>query len=64
MYVIFLIAQVTKISKKFVYSHIQYSDKIIEAMKNPVKHGTPVNPPIWWLDSTDPETCLVDSHCF
>ena len=50
-----------EISKKFVDLHIQYSDKIIEAMKNSVKYGTPVNAPIWWLDPTDPETYLIDS---
>ncbi|XP_065224574.1 myogenesis-regulating glycosidase-like [Planococcus citri] len=51
-----------RMAKKFVDLHVQYSDKIIEAMKNSVKYGTPVNPPLWWIDPTDPETYLIDSE--
>ncbi|XP_065224576.1 myogenesis-regulating glycosidase-like [Planococcus citri] len=54
--------EVLRISKKFVDLHVQYADKIIEAMKNSVKHGTPVNAPLWWIDPTDPETYLIDSE--
>ncbi|XP_065224579.1 myogenesis-regulating glycosidase-like [Planococcus citri] len=52
----------TRMAKKFVNLHIQYADKIIETMKNSVKYGTPVNPPLWWIDPTDPETYLIDSE--
>lgn len=55
-------SEVMRISKKFVNLHVQYADKIIEAMKNSVKHGTPVNAPLWWIDPTDPETYLIDSE--
>ncbi|XP_041786572.1 myogenesis-regulating glycosidase-like [Anopheles merus] len=41
------------ISKKFAQLHETYSDYIIQRMRLAVSHGTPVNPPIWWLDPTD-----------
>ncbi|XP_035796360.1 myogenesis-regulating glycosidase-like [Anopheles albimanus] len=41
------------LAKKFTELHESYSDYIIQRMRLAVSHGTPVNPPIWWLDPTD-----------
>ncbi|XP_050498391.1 myogenesis-regulating glycosidase-like isoform X2 [Diabrotica virgifera virgifera] len=43
-----------EIVKKYVSLHEQYSDVIIKAMERSVSDGSPVNPPIWWIDPTDP----------
>ncbi|KAJ8963796.1 hypothetical protein NQ314_005377, partial [Rhamnusium bicolor] len=42
-----------EIVRKFVNLHANYSSKIVEAMNASVKNGSPVNPPIWWIDPTD-----------
>jgi len=31
-----------------------YTDTIIELMRSSVGKGTPLNPPVWWIDPTDP----------
>ncbi|XP_065224578.1 myogenesis-regulating glycosidase-like isoform X2 [Planococcus citri] len=46
--------EVIQLTHKFIDLHFKYSDKIIEAMKHAKETGTPVNPPIWWIDPTDP----------
>ncbi|KAJ8978382.1 hypothetical protein NQ317_005963 [Molorchus minor] len=43
----------TEIVRKFVKLHEDYADEIIKAMENSIENGTPVNPPIWWVDPTD-----------
>ncbi|KAJ9587298.1 hypothetical protein L9F63_019174 [Diploptera punctata] len=50
------------ICKKFTSLHYQYSDKIIQLAKNKVKDGTPINPPIWWIDPTDEDALTIDSE--
>ncbi|KAJ8922534.1 hypothetical protein NQ315_007564 [Exocentrus adspersus] len=50
------------IVKKFVDLHRNYSDEIINAMKASVENGTPVNPPIWWIDPTDPIALTKDDE--
>ncbi|XP_055607722.1 myogenesis-regulating glycosidase-like [Uranotaenia lowii] len=42
-----------EITKKFVDLHETYSDYILQRMRLAVAEGTPVNPPIWWLDPED-----------
>ncbi|XP_075235696.1 myogenesis-regulating glycosidase-like [Lycorma delicatula] len=42
------------ISKKFTELHYKYSSKIIQLMKNTVQTGAPLNPPIWWVDPSNP----------
>lgn len=32
-----------------------YTDTIVDLMKNTVAKGSPVNPPVWWIDPTDPD---------
>ncbi|KAJ8978374.1 hypothetical protein NQ317_005955 [Molorchus minor] len=41
------------IVKKFIQLHEEYADEIIKAMNASQTIGTPVNPPIWWIDPTD-----------
>mgnify|MGYP005983654579 FL=1 len=43
------------IIKKFVALHDEYTDSILNAMENSISTGTPVNPPIWWADPTNPD---------
>lgn len=33
--------------------HVTHADKIEKAFKKAVVDGTPVNPPIWWIDPTN-----------
>ncbi|KAJ8922547.1 hypothetical protein NQ315_007577 [Exocentrus adspersus] len=48
----------TEILRKFVDLHTQYGDEILKAMNASITDGTPVNPPIWWVDPSD-ETALA-----
>jgi len=32
----------------------KHTDTIIELMRTNVAKGSPVNPPVWWIDPTDP----------
>lgn len=52
----------TDISKKFTALHAEYTDVIMAAMNQSVVAGTPVNPPIWWLDPTDEAALKEDSE--
>ncbi|XP_044254381.1 myogenesis-regulating glycosidase [Tribolium madens] len=51
-----------EITKKFVALHEDYADVIIEAMNNSIATGTPVNPPIWWVDPTNPDALTVNDE--
>jgi len=31
-----------------------YTDTIIKLMRRSVSEGSPLNPPVWWIDPTDP----------
>ncbi|XP_031763119.2 myogenesis-regulating glycosidase-like [Galleria mellonella] len=48
-----------EISKKYTELHAEYADVIFDAMLASVNNGTPVNPPIWWLDPTDEEALVI-----
>ncbi|KAL3266159.1 hypothetical protein HHI36_010344, partial [Cryptolaemus montrouzieri] len=52
----------TEIVRKYVDLHEKYSDVIIEAMVQTITKGTPTNPPIWWVDPTDPVALAVDDE--
>lgn len=54
--------QTVTISKKFNALHEQYADVIVAAMRKNIADGTPVNPPIWWLDPTDKKALAEDSE--
>ncbi|XP_056630345.1 myogenesis-regulating glycosidase-like [Diorhabda sublineata] len=43
------------IVKRYVNLHEKYSNVILKAMQKSIEDGSPVNPPIWWLDPSDSE---------
>lgn len=55
---------VQEISKKFVELHVNYTDIIVEAMENSTNYGYPVNPPIWWVDPTNPDALASDTRMY
>ncbi|XP_019874297.2 myogenesis-regulating glycosidase [Aethina tumida] len=42
-----------KLIKKTIDLHSEYSGEILKAMNESIVNGTPVNPPIWWVDPLD-----------
>ncbi|KAI5722927.1 hypothetical protein M8J76_015795 [Diaphorina citri] len=55
-------SKAVEVTRKFVDLHYAYSGVIVDAMKRAVKDGTPVNPPIWWVDPTDPIALACDDQ--
>ncbi|XP_053611425.1 myogenesis-regulating glycosidase-like isoform X2 [Plodia interpunctella] len=51
--------EAVEICLRYVKLHAAYTDDIIAAMEASVRDGTPVNPPIWWIDPTDPVALAV-----
>ncbi|XP_067012525.2 myogenesis-regulating glycosidase [Anabrus simplex] len=51
-----------QISKKFSELHANYTDKIIAVMQKSVEDGSPVNPPVWWIDPEDTEAQGIDDE--
>lgn len=39
-----------------------YTDTIVDLMKNTVANGSPVNPPVWWIDPTDTDAYEIDDR--
>jgi len=39
-----------------------YTDTIVDLMKHTVAHGTPVNPPVWWIDPTNTYAHAIDNR--
>jgi len=39
-----------------------YTDTIVDLMKQTVAQGTPVNPPIWWIDPTNTDAHAIDNR--
>ncbi|XP_026682066.1 myogenesis-regulating glycosidase-like [Diaphorina citri] len=50
------------LNRPHVDLHYAYSGVIVDAMKRAVKDGSPVNPPIWWVDPTDPIALACDDR--
>lgn len=61
---VYCLYQAIEICRRYTQLHADYADTIVAAMQASVSHGTPVNPPIWWVDPTD-ETALAvwDGKC-
>ncbi|XP_045511871.1 myogenesis-regulating glycosidase-like [Pieris brassicae] len=51
--------EAVEICRKYTQIHADYADEIVAAMEASMKVGTPVNPPIWWLDPTDEQALAV-----
>lgn len=60
---IFCVIQIN-ISKKFVALHALYAEEIVRAMEKSVSDGHPVNPPVWWVDPTNPAALVQDTGKF
>ncbi|XP_072938349.1 myogenesis-regulating glycosidase-like [Epargyreus clarus] len=45
--------EAVEICRRYTQLHADFADEIVAAMEASVRDGTPVNPPIWWLDPTD-----------
>ncbi|XP_013183870.2 myogenesis-regulating glycosidase [Amyelois transitella] len=45
--------EAVEICLRYVKMHAAFTDEIVAAMEASVRDGTPVNPPIWWIDPTD-----------
>ena len=50
-----------ELGKTYTALHAQYADKIIELFKKAVQDGSPINPPIWWIDPEDEVALAIDS---
>lgn len=42
--------------------HKSFSNDILHAMKESTRLGTPVNPPMWWVDPNDTHTYAIDTR--
>ncbi|KAJ2949769.1 hypothetical protein O0L34_g15702 [Tuta absoluta] len=54
--------ETVEICRHYTELHAELADAIVEAMENSVAYGTPVNPPIWWLDPTDQVALACDDE--
>jgi len=45
--------QTLDICKEYTELHDNYTTEILAAMQQAIDNGTPVNPPIWWIDPTN-----------
>lgn len=52
----------TEITKKFVELHDSYADVIMKAIERSSSEGSPVNPPIWWVDPTNEVALATDTE--
>lgn len=50
-----------EICKNYTDLHAQYADKITELAIKATEDGSPINPPIWWIDPTDETAQVIDS---
>ncbi|XP_029674383.1 myogenesis-regulating glycosidase-like [Formica exsecta] len=50
------------ICKKYTDLHANYTPEILNAMQQAVTNGTPVNPPIWWVDPTNKEAHKINDE--
>nr|AHH86056.1 glycoside hydrolase family 31 [Phaedon cochleariae] len=53
---------VPAIVKKFVNLHQNYTAALLRAVEASKLNGSPVNPPIWWIDPTDAEALACDDE--
>ncbi|XP_045776042.1 myogenesis-regulating glycosidase-like [Maniola jurtina] len=51
--------EAVEICRRYTQLHAEFADEIVAAMQASVEKGTPVNPPIWWLDPTDQDALAV-----
>ncbi|XP_049871920.1 myogenesis-regulating glycosidase-like [Pectinophora gossypiella] len=54
--------EAVEICRRYTQLHADLADEIVAAMQQSVLAGTPVNPPIWWLDPTDEEALQLNDE--
>ncbi|XP_046412029.1 myogenesis-regulating glycosidase-like [Neodiprion fabricii] len=54
--------ETVEICRTYTELHEAYAPTIIEAMNALVANGTPVNPPVWWLDPTNSEAYNISDE--
>ncbi|XP_029165481.1 myogenesis-regulating glycosidase-like [Nylanderia fulva] len=50
------------ICKKYTDLHANQISEILNAMQQAITNGTPVNPPIWWIDPTNKEAHKINDE--
>ncbi|XP_025269481.1 myogenesis-regulating glycosidase-like isoform X2 [Camponotus floridanus] len=50
------------ICKKYTDLHASMTPEILNAMQQAITKGTPVNPPIWWIDPTNEEAHKINDE--
>ncbi|XP_011868139.1 PREDICTED: uncharacterized family 31 glucosidase KIAA1161 isoform X2 [Vollenhovia emeryi] len=50
------------ICRKYTELHANHQKIIVNAMKQAIENGTPVNPPIWWIDPTNSEAHKINDE--
>ncbi|CAH1716263.1 unnamed protein product [Aphis gossypii] len=54
--------QTVDICRNLMNLRANYTDTIIELMRSSVGKGTPLNPPVWWIDPMDPVAQVIDDE--
>ncbi|XP_050054629.1 myogenesis-regulating glycosidase-like isoform X3 [Aphis gossypii] len=54
--------QTVDICRNLMNLRANYTDTIIELMRGSVAKGTPLNPPVWWIDPTDLVAQVIDNE--
>ncbi|XP_047004095.1 myogenesis-regulating glycosidase-like [Schistocerca americana] len=54
--------ETVELSRQLVALHAQYAPRIVELMRKAAEDGSPVNPPIWWVDPTDDTALGINSE--
>ncbi|XP_072745588.1 myogenesis-regulating glycosidase-like [Anoplolepis gracilipes] len=50
------------ICKKYTDLHADQTSEILNAMQQAITNGTPINPPIWWVDPTNKEAHKINDE--
>jgi len=56
------VLQTLELCRHFMALRKNYTDRIVDLMKLTVAHGTPVNPPVWWIDPTSTDAHAIDNR--
>ncbi|XP_046981320.1 myogenesis-regulating glycosidase-like [Schistocerca americana] len=54
--------ETVELSRNLTALHAAYAPRILELMGRAVEDGSPVNPPIWWINATDTTAQVINSE--
>ncbi|KYQ57031.1 hypothetical protein ALC60_04019 [Trachymyrmex zeteki] len=54
--------EIINICRIYTELHENYTTEIINAMQQAIEKGTPVNPPIWWIDPLNSDAHKIDDE--